>query len=78
MISQYLKNYKEKQGANILESSHDSGLRSLRMIKEIDPSLIQVLVLNGLCDDFNEVMNLNLQTNNFGKEVLQKLISKFI
>ncbi len=81
-MSQYIKHHKEKEdnfnGVNILETSIDSSMRGLRILKEIDLSKLHLLVVNNEREDFEASMRLNLKNNDLEKATAQKINSKII
>ena len=80
MMSQYIKHRNEKDGkingVDILETSVDSNMRALRILKEIDLSKIHLLIVNNEIEDFEASMRLNLKNNDLEKSASLKINSK--
>ena len=79
-MSQYIKHRNEKDGkingVDILETSVDSNMRALRILKEIDLSKIHLLIVNNEIEDFEASMRLNLKNNDLEKSASLKINSK--
>ena len=50
-------------GVDILVTSPDSGLRTLRILNEFEASDLHLLISNNNSKDYNETLKLNLQRN---------------
>ena len=64
-------------GVDILVTSPDSGLRTLRILNEFEASDLHLLISNNNSKDYNETLKLNLQRNKMEERLSQKLFGKW-
>lgn len=79
MISQYI-GYLEKKnqnfpGVEILMTTTDSGLKTLRILKEFNISKLNLLVSNNSQEKYGENLKINILKNDLEKKASEKLIS---